>query len=235
MPPRLVSRAEWSILALAGTEVTLPCEVTGDPWPSVRWSRDQLGIDFYSDDHKYMMQDTGSLIIPRVDVDDAARYLCVAENPAGVVSQEIILVVHGTPVSPSFALLCYRFVVVRPPNIVVGGLKFYRDSSIFFFFFFFSLIRTQPKRATYSEVSAIFYIFIICTFCSENVCQNEGIPPPRIRRPQNHLFQRFRNFVANLTACFFGTKHDIRNSASALEVASSTMSRNTRNFRPRTA
>jgi len=83
-------------VALAGTEVTLPCEVTGDPWPVVSWSRDQLEIDFYSDDHKYMMQDIGSLIIPSVDVDDAARYLCVAENPAGVVSQEITLIVHGT-------------------------------------------------------------------------------------------------------------------------------------------
>ena len=98
VPPRLVSRAEWTIVALSGTEVTLPCEVTGDPWPVVSWSRDQLEIDFYSEDHKYLMQDTGSLIIPSVDVDDAARYLCVAENPAGVVSQEISLVVHGMTV-----------------------------------------------------------------------------------------------------------------------------------------
>jgi len=95
VPPRLLSQAEWTITALAGTEATLPCKVSGIPWPTVSWSRDQLEIDFYSDEHKYMMQDTGSLIIPSVDVEDAARYLCVAENPAGVVSQEITLVVHG--------------------------------------------------------------------------------------------------------------------------------------------
>ena len=95
MPPRLLSRAEWTVTALAGSEASLPCDVTGDPWPMIRWSRDQLEIDFYSDDHKLMMKDTGALIIPRVETEDAGRYLCVAENPAGVVSQEITLTVHG--------------------------------------------------------------------------------------------------------------------------------------------
>ena len=97
VPPRLLSRAEWTMTALTGSEVTLPCEVTGEPRPTISWSRDQLEIDFYSDEHKYMMHhDTGALVIPDVDVADAARYLCVAENPAGVVSQHINLIVHGT-------------------------------------------------------------------------------------------------------------------------------------------
>jgi len=95
VPPRILSQVEWTITALSGSEATLPCEVSGDPWPTVRWSRDQLEIDFYSEEHKYMMQESGSLVIPSVDVTDAARYLCVAENPAGVVSQEITLIVQG--------------------------------------------------------------------------------------------------------------------------------------------
>ena len=95
VPPHILSQAAWTITAQSGSEATLPCEVSGDPWPVVRWSRDQLEIDFYSDDHKYMMHESGSLIIPRVDLTDAARYLCVAENPAGVVSQEITLIVQG--------------------------------------------------------------------------------------------------------------------------------------------
>ena len=95
MPPRLLSRAEWTVTSLAGSDVTLPCEVTGDPWPTIRWSRDELDIDLYSDEHKMMMRDTGQLVIPEVKVEDAASYLCVAENPAGLVSQEITLVIHG--------------------------------------------------------------------------------------------------------------------------------------------
>jgi len=99
VPPRLLSRAKWTMTSLAGSEVTLPCEVTGEPWPMIRWSRDQLEIDLYSGDELHqslMMTDTGSLVITSVDVDDAAKYQCVAENPAGVVSQLITLIVHGS-------------------------------------------------------------------------------------------------------------------------------------------
>ena len=40
----------------------------------IRWSRDQLEIDMYSDEHNLMMTSNGSLVIPNVQVDDAARY-----------------------------------------------------------------------------------------------------------------------------------------------------------------
>jgi len=45
---------------------------------------------------------------------------------------------------------------VRLPDIVVGGLIFYRDSSSSFDTYpLSSLNETQPKSATWSEVSAI--------------------------------------------------------------------------------
>ena len=48
----------------------------------------------------------------------------------------------------------------RPPDIVVDGLRFYRDSSSIFFFFVSyspsSLNGTQPKPATYSKMTAIW-------------------------------------------------------------------------------
>lgn len=84
------------MVALAGEEVLLPCEVTGDPRPEVEWRKDLVRIDFFNTEHKFLMKETGSLVIPRASVKDTARYLCVAENPAGVVTQEISLTVHGT-------------------------------------------------------------------------------------------------------------------------------------------
>lgn len=82
---------------MAGDEVLLPCEVSGDPRPEVEWRKDLVRIDFLNNkDHRFLMKPTGSLVIPQVGVKDAARYLCVAENPAGVVTQEINLIVHGT-------------------------------------------------------------------------------------------------------------------------------------------
>lgn len=78
-----------------GEEVLLPCEVSGDPFPEVEWRKNLQKIDFFSMEHKYLMRDTGSLIIPKADIGDTARYLCIAENPAGLVTQEITLIVHG--------------------------------------------------------------------------------------------------------------------------------------------
>ena len=59
------------------------------------WRKDLREIDFFASDHKYMVKETGSLFIDRADVSDTARFLCVVENPAGVVTREITLTVHG--------------------------------------------------------------------------------------------------------------------------------------------
>jgi len=59
--------------------------------------------------------------------------------------------------------LLYQYIayIVRPPDILVGGLRFFRVSVFFFYLIGFiycprcSLNRTQPKLATCSEVSTI--------------------------------------------------------------------------------
>jgi hypothetical protein len=96
VPPQLQYRSESTIIRRAGEEVILPCEVTGVPRPEVEWRKDGVRIDFFNMEHKYLMKELGSLVIPRVDTRDAARYLCIGENPAGIVKQEITLIVLGT-------------------------------------------------------------------------------------------------------------------------------------------
>jgi len=75
---------------------------------------------------------------------------------------------------------------VRPPNIVVGGFKFYHDFSpsssslLFVSYCPSSLNGTQPKPGTCSEVSAIW-----------NACPNSeilGIPPLKIGGPKTTFF-----------------------------------------------
>jgi len=83
------------LTAVAGDEVVLPCDVVADPSPDIRWRKNHAVVDSFSDDHKYLVDDRGSLVIPAVDAGDSARYLCVAENVAGVISQEIGLTVYG--------------------------------------------------------------------------------------------------------------------------------------------
>ena len=80
---------------LVGEEVHLECETIGDPGPTIRWKKDSEEIDFFSTDHDYLLQEIGNLFIESAAVTDTAHYLCLAENPAGVVTREIALVVHG--------------------------------------------------------------------------------------------------------------------------------------------
>ena len=61
----------------------------------ITWRKDLHKIDFFATDHKYMLKETGSLFIDKADVTDTARFLCVVENPAGVVTREITLTIHG--------------------------------------------------------------------------------------------------------------------------------------------
>jgi len=81
--------------AVAGDDVILPCDVVGVPDPQIHWRKNHAAIDLYNMNHKYLMKDTGSLVIPAADTDDSARYLCVAENDAGLITQHVNLVVYG--------------------------------------------------------------------------------------------------------------------------------------------
>ena len=79
---------------MVGDDVVLPCDVVGSPRPAVRWRRNQVDVD--PAHHKYLIdEDSGSLVIHDVDAGDSARYVCVAENVAGVISQHTSLTVYG--------------------------------------------------------------------------------------------------------------------------------------------
>jgi len=81
--------------AVAGDDVILPCDVTGDPLPVIRWRKNHADVDLVGTHHKYLIDDSASLVILAADASDSARYLCVAENPAGVLNQDINLIVYG--------------------------------------------------------------------------------------------------------------------------------------------
>ena len=91
--------------------------------------------------------------------------------------------------------------IIWPPDIVVGGLRFYRDTSVSSSIFSFvsyatsSLNRTQPKPATCSDVNANW------KFMSEMW----GIAPTN-RGPKNHQ-QHDINNRANVLVTTRGLLH----------------------------
>ena len=89
-------------------------------------------------------------------------------------------------------------VIIRPPDICIGRLRFYRDSIFYLLFARYSrssLNRTQLTPATCSEVCAI----------------GKRMSLPFKSGAQNTYFWQLHNLAANLTAYIFGMKHDIDN------------------------
>lgn len=83
------------IAALAGEEVTLPCEVKSSPPPIITWAKESQLISPFSPRHTFLP--SGSMKITEARVSDSGMYLCVATNIAGNVTQSVKLSVHVPP------------------------------------------------------------------------------------------------------------------------------------------
>ncbi|XP_076053538.1 hemicentin-1-like, partial [Oratosquilla oratoria] len=95
-PPRVVARQE-EVVAVAGREVMLECQVYGVPKPVVTWSRPDLaGAEVTPEDPRYQVSG-GRLTIVPVAVQDMGAYECTAHNPAGTNSSTLQLTVHMPP------------------------------------------------------------------------------------------------------------------------------------------
>lgn len=95
VPPQLLNREPGTMTSIAGQQVVLPCDVIGEPKPVLTWKKNFQVLRVFSGDDKYYVNDNGSLVIPNVSINDSARFLCIAENSAGIEAQEIQLTVHG--------------------------------------------------------------------------------------------------------------------------------------------
>ena len=106
--------------------------------------------------------------------------------------------------------------IIRPPDILVGGLTFYRDSSS-------SSSSFRPLISELAERNSTTSGHMAGSKCDLKMhVQNLGYPlfiQIGIREPKSRLFRRFRDLTATLTAYVFGMKQDIDNRASALQTA----------------
>ncbi|XP_021098568.1 hemicentin-1 [Heterocephalus glaber] len=83
------------ISALAGEEVTLPCEVKSLPPPVITWAKETQLISPFSPRHMFLP--SGSMKITETRISDSGMYLCVATNIAGNVTQSVKLSVYVPP------------------------------------------------------------------------------------------------------------------------------------------
>ncbi|XP_048368406.1 neural cell adhesion molecule 1 isoform X6 [Sphaerodactylus townsendi] len=99
VPPTVHTRQSTvNATANLGQSVTLVCEADGFPEPTISWTKDGESIEQGEDDEKYGFSYDGSeLTIRRVEKNDEAEYICIAENKAGEHDATIHLKVFAKP------------------------------------------------------------------------------------------------------------------------------------------
>ncbi|XP_064372533.1 immunoglobulin superfamily member 10 isoform X2 [Dromaius novaehollandiae] len=103
--PRIIGGKLAAFTVLANSDAFIPCEATGNPLPTIQWTKISSEPDASKSAHgrRFEVFANGTLSIAKVSVRDGGQYLCVAANQ------------HG-----SARLLVTLSVVAYPPRIVEG-------------------------------------------------------------------------------------------------------------------
>lgn len=94
-PPTFYAPLRTETLSEYGAQVLLPCDVTGEPAPRVRWFRNAEEVaaagagaataaaSAAETDGRYAVREDNTLVIRRLTMEDAAMFQCLAVNEAG--------------------------------------------------------------------------------------------------------------------------------------------------------
>ncbi|XP_068960856.1 immunoglobulin superfamily member 10 isoform X2 [Petaurus breviceps papuanus] len=106
--PRIVGGKAASFTVLANSDAFIPCEATGNPPPTIYWTRVSSGIVLSEEkqESRFEVFSNGTLFIQNVKIQDRGQYLCVAANQ------------HG-----SDRLHVTLSVIAYPPRILEGRTK----------------------------------------------------------------------------------------------------------------
>ncbi|KAM6443079.1 immunoglobulin superfamily member 10 isoform 2-T2 [Liasis olivaceus] len=106
--PRISGGKFAVFTVLANSDAFIPCEASGNPQPTIRWTKISAGADASKNkrDNKFEILPNGTLSIQNVGPQDRGQYLCVATNQ------------HG-----SDKLLVTLSVVTYPPRILGKSSK----------------------------------------------------------------------------------------------------------------
>ena len=90
--PKVVTKLGLEVIKQESSNLTLICEATGNPTPTIRWEVDKRKVD-----SRYTFPVKGGLSISNINRSDEGRLQCIAENILGNDAIETNLVVHTKP------------------------------------------------------------------------------------------------------------------------------------------
>lgn len=89
-----------------GIQARLPCKPLAEPYPTFRWFKDGVAIE-YGKNESYMMDADGSLIILEVGAGDSGKYTCEAQNYLGKTNATADCILLGKDISTFSAFEVY--------------------------------------------------------------------------------------------------------------------------------
>ncbi|XP_056379622.1 hemicentin-1 isoform X2 [Hyla sarda] len=95
VPPRFTGNTMEDVKVKENSDVTLSCEVTGNPAPQLTWVKD--GEPLHSDSHHRLGHGGQTFHVHGAAVSDAGTYVCIASNSAGDKSRRFSLSVMVSP------------------------------------------------------------------------------------------------------------------------------------------
>ncbi|XP_013374071.1 PREDICTED: immunoglobulin superfamily member 10 isoform X2 [Chinchilla lanigera] len=98
--PRIVGGKAASFTVPADSDGLLPCEATGNPLPTIHWTRvTSAGVELSKrkSNSRFHVLPNGTLSIQRVSIQDRGQYLCSASNPFGTDRLYVTLSVVSYP------------------------------------------------------------------------------------------------------------------------------------------
>ncbi|RMC01863.1 hypothetical protein DUI87_21024 [Hirundo rustica rustica] len=98
--PRIAGGKLAAFTVLANSDALIPCEATGNPPPTIEWTKIPSGSDAAgpgSGGRRWAALPNGTLSIPRAGLQDRGQYLCTAANPHGAARLLVTLAVLARP------------------------------------------------------------------------------------------------------------------------------------------
>ncbi|XP_074530874.1 matrix-remodeling-associated protein 5 [Halichoeres trimaculatus] len=94
---RIITMAKDSVSVLAENDVLLPCKATGNPEPSIAWTKVSTGATIPANTKhgtRFEVLKDGSFVIRNIQLQDRGQYLCTAQNRFGSDRMVITLAVQ---------------------------------------------------------------------------------------------------------------------------------------------
>ncbi|XP_042316734.1 immunoglobulin superfamily member 10 [Sceloporus undulatus] len=83
--PRIIGGKFAAFTVLANSDAFIPCEASGNPEPTIQWTKASSSVDApkHKHDNKLEILPNGTLSIQNVNVQDRGQYICTAANQYG--------------------------------------------------------------------------------------------------------------------------------------------------------